>query len=63
MDKPRKEGLYPDPEGSGMQRYFDGEEWTDVLMPYQHRSIGVLGVAGGVILAVLVLAWIFGAFG
>jgi len=30
---PLKAGWYPDPEGSGMQRRFDGDRWTHELIP------------------------------
>ena len=45
-------GWYPDPSGSGQQRYWDGERWTDALAPGSPPSpAGGPGSTGWAVLA------------
>ena len=36
-------GWYPDPEGSGQQRFWDGANWSDQLAPPQQQAQQVVG--------------------
>lgn len=39
-------GWYPDPAGSGQQRYFDGSVWTDRYAPYPPPTVAQTGAGG-----------------
>ncbi|GFG52235.1 DUF4352 domain-containing protein [Mycolicibacterium agri] len=49
-------GWYPDPDGSGGQRYFDGHAWTDQRAPALQPSSAPSGkVIAGIVAGVVVL--------
>jgi hypothetical protein len=64
-------GWYPDPDGSGGQRYWDGSEWTENQSPAtpeptagdaRSKLILRFGAACAALLAVLVVVVIYGVF-
>lgn len=55
-------GWYPDSQMAGTQRYWDGARWTEQVAPMPVGSkparkpvIGVLAVAGGILLAFAIM--------
>lgn len=58
MTTPPAAGWYPDPHGSGRQRYFDGTTWTENYAPPAPQPPAVKMSKGGRTLAI-----IFGAVG
>jgi hypothetical protein len=49
-------GWYPHPKMPGTQRYWDGQHWTDHVAPMpQGKPVGVLTVARGVALGIVIV--------
>lgn len=49
-------GWYPDPDGSGGQRYFDGQSWTDHPRPAGPNGKVVAGIIAAVVVLIVVAA-------
>ena len=56
-DKSRA-GWYPDPDGSGAQRYFDGTNWTNETPPKGLANREIPGKAVLIVIAVMALIYI-----
>lgn len=68
MSAPTPAGWYPDPAGTGQQRYFDGTSWTDNYAPAAGAAVSNIppaskksngktwGIIGAIALAVIVLS-------
>jgi hypothetical protein len=69
-DPSRPAGFYPDPDGSGGQRYWDGKEWTETRLPPPSSTpanyaepaggggsrVALLVVGGGVLFVIALIA-------
>lgn len=55
-------GWYPDPDNPGIQRWHDGDDWTEARTPVerQRSGPGVLAITAGILLAVLVVWFVYG---
>lgn len=51
----RPEGWYPDQHHPGLQRYWDGAEWTDIVAPAERRYSGMLlaGIISALVLPIV----------
>ncbi len=52
-------GWYPDPQGSGQQRWWDGNQWTSQFAPAAPGYVSVGPRAGGGSTALIVCGYIF----
>lgn len=61
MTTPQTAGWYPDPTSPGIQRYWDGEEWSEHRAPSGKEGMApgmqVVTIAAGILVA-LVIVWI-----
>ncbi len=52
-------GWYPDPDGKGGQRYFDGSSWTDARIapkkPFAWASVPIAGWIGLALLGIVIV--------
>ena len=52
----KKSGWYIDPDQNDTLRYWDGDGWTDRVMPTERKGTSILKLAGGVALGNIVAA-------